>query len=51
MSVQKSIVLELFAILLMLYGGFLQGNYGLWILSFALLIGFVALVQGLLADR
>ena len=51
MTVQKSILLELFAILLMLYGGFLQSEYGLWILTIALLIGLIALVQGLLTNR
>ena len=48
---EKIILIELFAILLMLYGGFLQTGYRDWILIIALFIGFLTLIQGLAATR
>lgn len=48
MITQKAILVELVAILMVLYGGFLSmGETSLWIMTLGLLIGLFAAVQGL----
>lgn len=52
MSVQKAILVELFAILLVLYGGLLNiivrlRTEGLWLMTIGLFIGLFAAIQGI----
>lgn len=54
MSVQKAILAELFAILLVLYAGFLDiilrlRTEGLWLMTLGLFVGIFAAVQGLVS--
>lgn len=55
MTVRKAVLAELFAILLVLYGGFLnqilmERETGLWLMTLGLLVGLFAVVQGLSSD-